>query len=236
MISFLLAALLPVLQPVDAVVTDIEGTTTSISFVHDVLFPYARDHMEEYVDLHKHEIEVQKILNDVQNMEGISSEEVVPTLLAWMAQDKKITPLKTLQGLMWEDGYKRGEFQGHVYEDANQQLRGWTAQGLPIYIYSSGSVKAQKLLFSFSVYGDLTPFFSGFFDTNIGGKKESASYAKIAKEINVPPNRILFLSDSMEEIYAAKEAGMQTILVSRDGLLKDSDSPFITNFYDVVLP
>jgi len=142
-----------------------------------------------------------------------------------MNQDKKITPLKTLQGMMWKTGYDQGDFQGHVYEDAFQELKHWEEQGLALYVYSSGSVPAQKLLFSHSTYGDLTPLFSGYFDTKVGGKKESDSYRKIAEQLELAPEKILFLSDTIEELDAAQEAGMQTILILREGTTAPVNCP-----------
>jgi enolase-phosphatase E1 len=230
MILTLLAAIVPVLAPVDAIVTDIEGTTTSISFVHDTLFPYAKQTVGEYVLAHSEEPRVQKILLEVQEIANVSAEEVVPTLLSWMEQDKKISPLKTLQGLMWEEGYRRGDFQGHVYEDAYEMLSKWHDQGMPLYVYSSGSVLAQKLLFSHSTKGDMTPLFLDYFDTKVGGKKERDSYLAIANQIGVSPDRILFLTDSTDEVKAAVEAGMQTVLISRDGALDGA-----TTFYEIGL-
>jgi enolase-phosphatase E1 len=237
MLMTFFAALLPILNPVDAIVTDIEGTTTSISFVHDTLFPYAKQHVQEYVETHENEPNVRKILKEVQELASVSSEEVVSTLLTWMEQDKKITPLKTLQGLMWEDGYRRGAFQGHVYEDAYEQMKQWKGQGIPLYVYSSGSVFAQNLLFSHSTHGDMSPLFSNYFDTKIGGKKESASYRTIAEKIGIAPEQILFLSDSIDELNAAREVGIQTILLCRDDEpSKNCDHPSVTSFYEISIP
>lgn len=203
---------------VSAILSDIEGTTTSISFVHDVLFPYAKKNVAQYVTEHSQELT--SLIDEVKMLSGnpnATLDEVIATLLTWMNQDKKITPLKTLQGMMWESGYKQGDFQGHVYEDAYLFLMKWKEQGIPLYIYSSGSVKAQKLLYGYSTYGDMTPLFSGYFDTTTGPKKESLSYESIAQKMNLAPQSILFLSDSVEELDAAHAAGMQTLLLVRDG-------------------
>lgn len=237
MISTILAALMPILNPVDAVLTDIEGTTTSISFVHDTLFPYAKEHVREYVLAHENDPTVQKILKEVEEVAQVTSDQVIDTLLAWMQQDKKITPLKALQGLMWEDGYRTGAFQGHVYDDAFQQMSHWKSQGLSLYVYSSGSVHAQKLLFSFSNQGDMTPLFTNYFDTKVGGKKETASYVLIAEQIGIPPEKILFLSDTVEELNAARNAGMQTILLNRDYTqFQDWKHPFVRSFNEISIP
>ena len=237
MLTTFIAALMPLLNPVSAIVTDIEGTTTSISFVHDTLFPYAKAHVEEYILVHKNEPAVEKVLLEVQETANVYSEDIVRVLLEWMDQDKKITPLKTLQGMMWEEGFVQGAFQGHVYEDAHQQLLRWKERGIDLYVYSSGSVHAQKLLFGHSTYGDMTPLFSNYFDTRIGGKKESASYQAIAEQIGIAPQKILFLSDSLEELDAAKATGMQTLFVKRDRLCaKGCKHPIVTNFYEINFP
>lgn len=200
---------------VSAILTDIEGTTTSISFVQDVLFPYAKQHVAEYVMNHQEELGplIQEV-KEIAAAPDADLEQVIAILLTWMKLDKKITPLKTLQGKMWENGYEQGDFQGHIYEDAYFMLNRWDA--IPRYVYSSGSVHAQKLLFSHSDYGDLTPLFAGYFDTTTGPKKEKTSYESIAKKIGVAAESVLFLSDSLEELDAARAAGMQTVLLCRD--------------------
>jgi enolase-phosphatase E1 len=210
------------LLSVEAIVTDIEGTTTSISFVHDVLFPYAKAHVRDYVISHQADPEVAQVIKDVKETASIPDanlDQVIGTLSAWMDQDKKITPLKTLQGLMWKEGYDQGKFQGHLYLDAFKQLMNWYGQSFRLYVYSSGSVQAQKLLFSHTTYGDITPLFYGYFDTKVGGKREAASYLAIASQLKLAPEKILFLSDTVEELNAARDAGMQTIWVVRDGVL-----------------
>ncbi len=207
-------------DPVDAILTDIEGTTTSISFVHDTLFPYAKEHVRDYLLTHQNEPHVSQLIQEIALIGGVPHADlaqVTQVLLTWMEQDKKITPLKTLQGMMWKTGYDEGHFQGHVYLDAFEELQRWHGEGLTLYVYSSGSVAAQKLLFSHSTYGDLTPLFSGYFDTGVGGKKESSSYRKIAEQLQIAPDKILFLSDVVEELNAAAEAGMQTLLIAREG-------------------
>lgn len=203
---------------IKAIVTDIEGTTTSISFVYDVLFPYAREHLADFVRCHAEDAHVAPYLNDVRLVAGadLDLEGVIAQLEQWMAEDKKVTPLKALQGMVWEKGYHEGDFTGHVYDDAHTQLLAWHAQGIALYVYSSGSVKAQKLLFGYSCYGDLTPLFSGYFDTTTGAKDDPASYACIAAQSKLPANAILFLSDVAKELAAAAGAGMQTYWLVRD--------------------
>lgn len=203
---------------IQAIVTDIEGTTSSLSFVKDVLFPYAYKNMADFVfDFEK---EVENLLNEVRTEENnpdLTTGEVVEVLLRYMDEDKKITPLKTLQGMIWAGGYESGELQGHIYEDAAQALKAWKKAGLGLYIYSSGSIAAQKLLFGNTEHGDLTPLFSGYFDTTTGAKKDSHSYEVIAEEIGLAPSEILFLSDSIDEINAASAAGMNVVILNRGG-------------------
>ena len=146
----------------------------------------------------------------------LDTEQSITQLIQWLDEDKKVTPLKSLQGLIWEAGYQKGDFKGHVYPDAAACLKAWKAKGLDLYVYSSGSVYAQKLLFAHTEYGDLTPYFSGYFDTHIGGKKDRESYNKIAKQLGIPADQLLFLSDIKEELDAAKAAGFQTLWLVRD--------------------
>jgi len=205
---------------IKAIVTDIEGTTSSLSFVKDVLFPYARERMAEFVRAHVQEPAVRRELEEVRRLSGknLNEPEIIEQLIRWIAEDKKITPLKSLQGMIWEDGYKKGAFTGHMYEDAVRHLKKWKDAGIALYVFSSGSVQAQKLLFAHTDYGDLTPLFSGYFDTNIGNKREADAYYKIAAAVGIPPGDILFLSDIREELDAAKSAGMQTVWLVRDGV------------------
>ena len=203
---------------VTALVTDIEGTTTSVSFVYDVLFPYARAHLPGYVRAHTQMLG--SLLDDVRQAEANPSLDVdgcIAILLRWMDEDRKETPLKTLQGMIWQEGYEDGGFTGHLYPDVAPCLRRWKAQGFALHVYSSGSVAAQKLLFGHSDAGDLTPLFSGWFDTLVGGKKEAASYGRIAAEIGAPPANILFLSDNPDELSAASLAGLTVMGLDRPG-------------------
>lgn len=201
---------------IKAIVTDIEGTTSSLSFVKDVLFPYARKHLAGYVDAHREELD--GVFSDINREAGktLSIQDAVKQLIEWIDADKKITPLKTLQGMIWEAGYKNGDFYGHVYPDAVDYLRQWQQQGFKLYVYSSGSVHAQKLLFGHTEYGDLTPLFNGYFDTRIGAKIESASYEKIIEAIGFVADEVLFLSDIEQELNAAQAAGMKTVWLLRD--------------------
>ena len=203
---------------IKAIVTDIEGTTSSLSFVKEVLFPYAREHIGDYIRSHAEEEKIVPLLNDVRRQAGedLDLEGVITQLQRWIDEDRKVTALKTLQGLIWEAGYQQGDFKGHIYDDAQQKLLQWHQQGIALYVYSSGSVYAQKLLFGHTEYGDLTPLFTGYFDTQVGAKTETTSYLNIVKAIGCAANEILFLSDIEAELDAAKAAGMQTTWLVRD--------------------
>ncbi len=200
-----------------AILTDIEGTTSSISFVHTVLFPYAARELPAFVRAHGNEPEVRQWLdNAALDIGGVVSDDCIVELLqGWIREDRKHPALKALQGMIWKDGYERGEYRAHVYPDAVEALRRWKSECIALYVYSSGSVPAQKLLFGHCDAGDLTPLFSGWFDTAVGGKREAASYRRIAEEIDIPPGEILFLSDVVAELDAAHDAGMFTTLLDR---------------------
>jgi enolase-phosphatase E1 len=199
------------------ILTDIEGTTSSIAFVKDVLFPYARRALPRFVREHGSDPGVRRWLDEVATENGgiCSDDVIVETLQGWIDQDRKHTALKALQGMLWRDGYQRGDFRGHVYADAATALRAWHAAGRRLAVFSSGSVAAQKLLFGHSDAGDLAAVFQGFFDTEIGHKREADSYRRIAQALQQPPGDIVFLSDVVEELDAAREAGMQTVLLDR---------------------
>lgn len=223
-------------QEIKAIVTDIEGTTSSLSFVKDTLFPYAYQNLPDYV--WDHEKEIEALLNDVRTQENnqeLSTQEVIEVLLRYIDEDQKITALKTLQGMIWEQGYKDGELVGHIYDDALVGLKRWKEQGIDLYVYSSGSVPAQKMLFGHTKEGDLNSLFSGYFDTTTGGKKETDSYEKIAAKIDVPLSEILFLSDSTEEIDAAAAAGMNVIILDREKSLFDALGHTKVHDFDTIL-
>lgn len=207
-------------MPIKAILTDIEGTTSAVSFVFDVLFPFAVKHLPDFVRSHASEPAVAAQLDAVRAESGEADadvERVVAILLEWIAVDRKATPLKALQGMVWEQGYRAGQLKGHVYPDAVDALRQWHAAGYELYVYSSGSIQAQKLIFGCSEAGDLTPLFSDYFDTTSGGKREAESYARIAAAIGRPAGEILFLSDVVQELDAAQAAGMATCGLARDG-------------------
>ena len=204
---------------INAIVTDIEGTTSSLSFVKEVLFPYARAHLHDYLAQNARRAEVALLLQDVRAIAGsaLSDTEIVQELQQWIDADRKLTPLKALQGLIWQEGYRRGDFSGHVYEDAARNLKRWAAQGIKLYVYSSGSVQAQKLLFRYSTCGDLTSLFQDYFDTHTGAKREPESYRAIVRALRLAAGTVLFLSDIVPELDAAAAAGMQTRWVVRTG-------------------
>lgn len=199
------------------ILTDIEGTTSSISFVKKVLFPYARQALPGFIARQGQQPEVRRWLDAVASEIGGACQDslIAETLQGWIDQDRKHTALKALQGMIWETGYRNGDYQAHFYPEVAAVLRGWHAAGLPLYVYSSGSVPAQKQFFGFSEAGDLTGLVSGWFDTEIGGKREADSYRRIVQAIARPASEILFLSDVVEELDAAREAGLQTRLVDR---------------------
>jgi enolase-phosphatase E1 len=199
-----------------AILLDIEGTTSSISFVADELFPYARKHLAAFVANHPEE--------SAAILAEVPGDDPVATLLQWIDEDRKATPLKTIQGLIWAQGYADGALRGHVYPDTPDALRRWHDAGVPIYIYSSGSIAAQKLIFGHSIAGDLTPLLSGYFDTTTGPKQEADSYTKIVDALDLAPSNLLFVSDAPAEVDAAHEAGLQALLIDRDGRQGDIHS------------
>jgi enolase-phosphatase E1 len=202
---------------VRAVLTDIEGTTTSLAFVKEELFPYARQHLSEYVESHEAEIaDIAAEVSAAAGAEGLSTRETIDTLLRWMDEDRKVTPLKRLQGMIWRSGYESGRLRAHIYQDAVQALRNWHQAGLKLYVYSSGSVDAQRLLFSHTAHGDLTPLFSGYFDTTTGSKLETRSYEVIAHSVTLPAREVVFISDHPGETQAAAAAGMRAVLIARE--------------------
>ncbi len=213
---------------VQAVLTDVEGTTTSISFVYDVLFPYAEARLEEACASPGPEIAgaVERLRSEYE--EDIRQGAVVPELgpdfgngapyaRHLMSLDRKSTGLKALQGLIWDEGYRSGALRSHVFPDVPGALAAWQGAGIRLRVFSSGSVKAQQLLFGHTEYGDLSGLFEGFHDTTTGPKQEAASYRAIAAAFGLPPEAILFLSDVRGELDAAAEAGLLTGMVVRPG-------------------
>lgn len=241
------------------VICDIEGTTSSISFVKDVLFPYALKHVEEYLKTHWKEDATKTVVAALREqadedkkaeVEGVvtipteDSEDVIPDVVKnveWqMSLDRKTGALKTLQGLVWAQGYKDGTIKGHVYEDVKKALEQWSEGGRKVYVYSSGSVDAQKMLFEHSEQGDLVKYVSGYYDTKIGAKQEKDSYEALLKKVETTGEDALFLTDVVAEAKAAKEAGLNVVLLDRPGNAELSEDdrkefPVISSFSDLPL-
>ncbi len=219
-----------------AIVTDIEGTTTSVAFVYDVLFPYFSAHIEDLLSL-QGDATVKQCFDAIKTLLGPTADDrdVIEQLRRWVAEDRKETHLKTLQGVLWQKAYEQGQISGHIYEDVPPALKRWHAAGLTLAIYSSGSVAAQKLLFGFSDYGDLRPYFSHYFDTHIGHKREPQSYARISEVMALAAGTILFLSDIEQELDAAAAAGMQTLQLVRPGTKRSMKHLTVTSFADIRL-
>ena len=217
------------------ILLDIEGTTTPIAFVHEVLFSYARSHVKTFLQQHWDSAEVKADLEDLREEhefdleQGLKSQLLVTgppdaqldsllTYINWLIdRDRKSRPLKSLQGKIWKQGYRDGTLKSQVFPDVAPALERWRRAGLTISIFSSGSVLAQKLLFEHTEAGDLTPFISNYFDTTTGPKMDPQSYGRIATELELPPTKLLFLSDIVRELSAASEAGIQTVLCIRPG-------------------
>ena len=221
-----------------AILIDIEGTVSPISFVKEVLFPYSKEKMEKFIKENIDNPEIKKILDQVRKIEGkdLTLDEVIQTLKRWIDEDKKIAPLKDIQGFIWKEGFEKGRLKAPLYEDAYEKIKEWKQKGYKLYIYSSGSVQAQKLFFSHTQYGDLTGYFDGYFDTKTGNKKEKQSYLKIAKKIGLKPEQILFLSDNPDEITAAAKAGIKVFRIVRPNDAKYIDDfPYsqVKDFYGV---
>lgn len=195
---------------------DIEGTTTPISFVYQVLFPFARTQFGTFL---RENWDKPAVRAEAAGLgEAIESpEQAEKAALALMDEDRKLGPLKALQGRIWEAGYRSGHLKSQLFPDVPPMLRRRKTAGLRSYIYSSGSVLAQRLLFSHTPEGDLTNLLAGYFDTEVGGKGESDSYRKIAEQIGISPSDGLFATDVLTEALAAREAGWQSVLMVRPG-------------------
>jgi len=221
-------------MPVQAVLCDIEGTTSSLSFVHDVLFPLSYDLMEDFI---KQNWNSDLIRQELKPLKSEDPDEVIQTLRSWINEDRKEASLKSIQGKIWKDGFESGKIRGHVYEDVPPNFRKWQDSGIELCIFSSGSIEAQKLLFRYSEAGDLSQFISDYFDTTTGPKRESSSYKKIASELSLPAANILFLSDIQSELDAARNAGMQTTQLLREAATPKNFSghPIVRSFDEINL-
>lgn len=220
--------------PIAALVTDIEGTTSAIDFVHQVLFPYSRQALPEFLRDHRDDPPVAALLVQLRAEIGEAADPL-STLQQWIDADRKHTVLKALQGMIWQQGFTSGAFRSHVYPDAVHQLRRWHALGLPLHVYSSGSIQAQQLYFAHTEAGDLGTLFDRHFDTTSGPKREADSYRTIAAELGLPAERLLFLSDVEAELDAAREAGWQTALVARAAPPDTSPHPWVSDFDQIDL-
>jgi enolase-phosphatase E1 len=229
------------------ILLDVEGTTSSIQFVHDVLFPYAREHLAEYLRRHWHEPVVQDACSQIvspQRQQGeslagaVDFDQVLAETYRLMDIDAKATSMKALQGLIWDEGYRAGKLKTHLFDDVVPALRQWNERRFDVRIFSSGSIAAQKAFFSHTAWGDLLPLFHGHYDTTIGNKRHPDSYRRIAQDMSLPAEKILFLSDIPAELDAAQEAGLQTGLALRPGngpVAKECMHPQFASFAEVVV-
>lgn len=202
---------------IQAILLDIEGTTAPISFVAETLFPFAAERLADFVTRHEGDPAIAEALAETAELEGrtLSTQAAIDVLLGWIKADRKATPLKTIQGKIWREGYESGAIRSPVYPDAVEAMRAWKARGLRLDVYSSGSVEAQKLLYGYSEAGDLTPLFDAYFDTKTGPKLDAGSYVAIGTALALPLSHILFLSDLPGEVNAALEAGLQSWRIDR---------------------
>ena len=230
---------------IKAILLDIEGTTTPIRFVYDVLFPYARTHLGQHIEQHASSPDYERLFDALreEHASDVAAGGSVPgswvdaprasrlasvaAYCSWlMDRDRKSTMLKALQGKVWEAGYISGELVGEVFPDVPAAFERWHVRRLPVGIFSSGSVLAQQLLFRYSSAGDLSGFVDWYFDTAIGAKIESVSYRRIAESIEIGTDRVLFVSDATRELDAARTAGMHTRLAVRPGNLSSHEGGF----------
>lgn len=221
------------------ILTDIEGTTTPKDFVFKILFPYFQENLSEVIHnaskpSFQEGIKMVQATVLAEENRAIELEEVITYLAKWVKADRKHPGLKHLQGLVWENAYQSGQIKGQIYAEVPRQLTEWQESGIGLGIYSSGSVKAQQLLFEYSEYGDLTKYFIAYFDTKVGHKRAQEAYAKISEELGVDPEKILFLSDIAEELDAAAACGYATCQVVRDDTtIPSSKHKQIANFTEL---
>lgn len=219
------------------ILTDIEGTTTSVAFVYETLFPYFNSEIRHFLRENTNKERAADSLALVAAELGLSPQADADTFaevfINWCKADLKHGALKAIQGMVWQQAYEQGRIKGHVFADVVPALQRWTAAGLSVGIYSSGSVAAQQLLFGYSEYGDLRPYFSHYFDTGIGHKRELVSYENIARLLSLTPSSILFLSDVTAELDAAAMAGFFTLQLLRPGTLAGDGHPAVKNFDEV---
>lgn len=237
-----------------AILLDIEGTTTPVSFVYQVLFPYARVNAKRFLERHlslaevsedvlrlrnEHAEDVRNELNPPQLQDSGSRAHLdsLVTYIHWLIdRDRKTAPLKSLQGKIWKDGYETGELRGEIFKDVPPALERWQGQGREVSIFSSGSVLAQKLLFSHTTSGNLTPFINSYFDTAVGAKNDPLSYRRIAVDLRQLPSQVLFVSDVTAELDSAASAGMRTLLSVRPGNQPQGGDHAVIHTFDEVFP
>lgn len=223
---------------VHAVLFGIEGTVSSPCFFKNILHPYAKTHFRDYVSSHLTDPEVYQAFQQARQMTGgpfANSDAVLKTLEKWFDEGKKAKPLSLLLTKVWEHGYTQGDIQGHLYRDAYLNLRAWRMRGIPLYVYSSKCEAEQRLLLFYSMYGNLITYFEQFFDSSIGKKTERASYLAAAEAMGLEPSQILFVSDSRAELKAAESAGMQVVMVCREGAIACPSLRSIASFDDIDL-
>jgi enolase-phosphatase E1 len=223
---------------IQALLLDIEGTLGSIEFVHETLFPYAKAELGNFLRAHASDARVAPWIKQIAQETGLEAhalDAIEQRLQHWIAEDRKHTALKALQGIIWQSGYERGDFQAHVYPDVPVAMSQWRKRGLRMVIYSSGSIQAQQLFFKFSCAGDLQPYLSGYFDTTVGPKREAGSYRRIAAELELSPEHILFLSDIAPELDAAQAEGLLVTQIARPDNAKyqAGSQPQAASFFDV---
>jgi enolase-phosphatase E1 len=246
---------LPESEAIRAILLDIEGTTTPLAFVYDVLFPYAARELNAFIRRHFQDSEIRRFLEGLRQQRALdaslglappawndnSEEAEVKSITEYgqwlMKHDRKDSSLKSIQGLVWQEGYAASELHGQVYSDVPKALQRWREQGKGIYIYSSGSALAQKLLFQSTEYGDLTGLLDGYFDTEVGGKTDPKSYRTISAKIRCEPDQVLFISDASRELEAAESAGMHTLLSVRPGNRPPEPARFaVIHSFDEIFP
>ncbi|MCE9680523.1 acireductone synthase [Shewanella sp. AS1] len=221
-----------------AIVVDTAGTTTDLNFIKDVLFSYSAKVLPEFLEDNQHNVLVDNCLSDIRDIAlepDASLERIVEILRQWIAEDRKATPLKTLQGLIWKQGYGKSDFKGHIFPDFIEAIKKLSSQNIRVYSFSSASVDAQKLLFSHSDDGDLTPYFNGHFDTRTGNKSYKQAYSNIINTISLAPKQVLFISDLLEELKAAQQAGLRTVQMVRDTTQRTGDFKQISSFDELDL-
>lgn len=219
-------------EPVRAILMDLEGAAVPMTFMTETLTPLASKQLGGYIAQHASDPEVEDALEEAGRLMGgfsLKLEEAEALLLRWMKQGRKATPLKIIQGLIWQEGYKTGSIKGELYPDVADCLKTWASAGLRLFVYSSNSELAQKVMLSHTPSGDLTALFEGFFDTSFGQKIEPASYRAVCERLDLPCESVLVLSESEEELETARSAGLATIRIAREGQV-DSRHPVCPDF------